>query len=149
MKKKTITIGVMLFASISVFGQKQETVMPRFNSDAEKAEWIMTHPDDYERMTGEKVSSVVPEFKTQEEKDAWLKSLQPVKEEGARIGIDDPTFPVYVDTGNPELDYANYINAKEAWILKNPLKYEQISTPTDSEEGMTREERLIKHNIKN
>jgi len=47
--------------------------MPRFNSDAEKAEWIMTHPEDYERMTGEKVSSVVPEFKTKEEKDAWLR----------------------------------------------------------------------------
>lgn len=34
-----------------------------------------------------------------------------------------PGFPVYVNTGNPEQDGANYKAAKEQWILDNPDLY--------------------------
>jgi hypothetical protein len=82
MKKTTLLVGLML-STASVFSQKQEATMPRFNSDAEKAAWIANHPEDYERMTGEKVTNVIPEFKTQAEKDAWLQQLNPKKEVSA------------------------------------------------------------------
>jgi hypothetical protein len=123
MKKKTITFGVMLFASISVFGQKQETVMPRFNSDAEKAEWIMTHPDDYERMTGEKVSSVLPEFKTQAEKDAFIKSLSanPSVPEFKTQAEKDAYFTQGKKVEEVKIDFTNEAD-KDAWLKANPEK---------------------------
>jgi hypothetical protein len=79
MKKKTFTVGVMLFASTFVFCQQSE--IPQFNSDAEKAAWISTHVDEYNALTGvQTVSSTslkegVPEFSTQEEKNAYRLTL--------------------------------------------------------------------------
>ena len=130
MKKKTITIGVMLFAAISVFGQKQETVMPRFSSDAEKAAWIAAHPDDYERMTGEKVSSVLPEFKTQAEKDAWLKSIgQPVEKQEATLTGNSSNSKEFksqeeknsYNIADKKVDFTNEVD-KDAWLKANPGK---------------------------
>ena len=40
--------------------------------------------------------------------------------------IADPTFPVFVNTGNPEADNESYMIAKEEWIKNNPEKYEQL-----------------------
>lgn len=37
-------------------------------------------------------------------------------------------FPVYMNTGNPELDGANYDKAKKEWVEKNPEK-NQVSEP--------------------
>lgn len=79
MRKTVLTVGLIL-STASVFSQKQEATIPRFNSDAEKAAWIANHPEDYERMTGEKVTNVIPEFKTQAEKDAWIQQLNPKKD---------------------------------------------------------------------
>jgi hypothetical protein len=39
-------------------------------------------------------------------------------------------FPVFVNTGNASLDNENYRLAKEAWILANPLKYENMISTT-------------------
>jgi hypothetical protein len=35
-------------------------------------------------------------------------------------------FPKYIDTGNSELDRANYAEAKKAWILANEQKYNSM-----------------------
>ncbi len=35
-------------------------------------------------------------------------------------------LPVFVDTGNPELDNENYKKAKNDWIKKNPEKYNNL-----------------------
>jgi len=34
-----------------------------------------------------------------------------------------PGFPVFVDTGNPQLDASNYQNAKQKWISENQELY--------------------------
>jgi hypothetical protein len=143
---KTVTLVAVLLSATTVFSQKQETSMPRFSSDAEKAAWIANHPEDYERMTGEKVTTVIPEFKTQAEKDAWLKSLELNGEQKFLTISDDPTFPKYIITGNKEMDDLNYENAKAEWIAKNPKKYELMDQETD-ESGLSRSERMKKHGI--
>lgn len=35
-------------------------------------------------------------------------------------------FPVFINTGNAALDNENYKKAKDAWVLANPLKYENM-----------------------
>lgn len=40
-------------------------------------------------------------------------------------------FPVFVDTGDPELDQANYQAAKEAWINADPARYEALIRALD------------------
>lgn len=37
-----------------------------------------------------------------------------------------PDFPVFVDTGNPDLDRANYKRDKDAWIQANPERYKAL-----------------------
>ncbi|HBX52494.1 MAG: hypothetical protein A2275_14470 [Bacteroidetes bacterium RIFOXYA12_FULL_35_11] len=35
-------------------------------------------------------------------------------------------FPKYKDTGNPKKDRADYHDAKQKWIRKNPVEFEKI-----------------------
>ncbi len=35
-------------------------------------------------------------------------------------------FPVFINTGNADLDNENYKKAKDAWVLANPEKYKQM-----------------------
>lgn len=35
-------------------------------------------------------------------------------------------FPIYVDTGHPEQDQANYATAKSAWIDADPARYQEL-----------------------
>lgn len=37
-------------------------------------------------------------------------------------------FPVYVNTGNPEKDQADYTAAKEKWISENPDHYKKMNS---------------------
>lgn len=39
---------------------------------------------------------------------------------------DKNAFPIFVDTGNPAIDNENYSKAKNDWISKNTLRYEQM-----------------------
>jgi hypothetical protein len=39
---------------------------------------------------------------------------------------ENTAFPVFVTTGNPELDNEKYRKTKEAWIQANPLTYENM-----------------------
>lgn len=41
-------------------------------------------------------------------------------------------FPVFIDTGNPEADDANYAVQKEAWIANHPEDYDALIGLTDS-----------------
>lgn len=41
----------------------------------------------------------------------------------------EPTYPVYMDTGNPEADQERFAKEKDAWIAKNPEKYRQLTQP--------------------
>jgi hypothetical protein len=36
------------------------------------------------------------------------------------------TFPIYINTGQKELDDKRYLEAKQAWILANPEEYQKI-----------------------
>ena len=38
-------------------------------------------------------------------------------------------FPVFIDTGNPAADNADYATRKQAWIAANPEKYDAMITP--------------------
>jgi hypothetical protein len=42
-------------------------------------------------------------------------------------------LPVYVNTGNPELDKKNYKNAKNEWIENNPSKYQELVNSNTSQ----------------
>lgn len=132
---KTVTLVAVLLSATTVFSQKQETSMPRFSSDAEKAAWIANHPEDYERMTGEKVTTVIPEFKTQAEKDAWIQQLNPKKDaEPARVNIEStisteaekdaylqnrPDSIIYLS----EEEFNALSDEKRALINENPQSY--------------------------
>ncbi|MBN4051442.1 hypothetical protein JYU16_01360 [bacterium AH-315-M05] len=52
------------------------------------------------------------------------KQVEPSKTQ--RSAVIDPTFPVFVNTGNPEADNENYRIAKEEWISNYPEKYKQL-----------------------
>ncbi len=41
----------------------------------------------------------------------------------------DPTFPTYINTGNPQEDNARYDEAKRKWIKENPEKYKKLAYP--------------------
>lgn len=77
------------------------------------------------------------ERKYQEEKSAWIQqnptlysnANKQVKEE-TKVIMDLPGYPVYVNTGNKELDDARYNQAKLIWIQNNQELYKQQMTPS-------------------
>lgn len=123
--------GMFMTFSLVSFGQ-QEQSMPNFNSDAEKAAWIKAHPQDYERLSGEKVTNSAKTEMTAEEKAAWIKdNPEAYRAQGGNpetvvsseeprvkeivINPNDPTFPKFVVTGNPEQDAKDFEVKKQAW----------------------------------
>jgi hypothetical protein len=60
------------------------------------------------------------------EKKSTFSSEQIEKNEKELKQNESSIFPVFVNTGNATLDNENYRKAKEAWILANPLKYENM-----------------------
>jgi len=138
-----LVIGLVAFGAVSAQSAAPQALP--MNGGAQKKAWIEANPSEYQRMGGQQ-GAQAPEFSTQTEKDAWVRNQDPSKDPSARIGIDHPSFPKYVSTGNPDLDNANYESAKNEWIAKNPALYEAVGT--EKELPMSREERLVKYNGK-
>lgn len=182
-----LTIG--LFS----FGQEKKSI-PTFSSDVEKAAWIKANPQDYERLSGEKVTNSLNSGMTAEEKTAWIKAnpeayraqggnpeaVQSSEEPRVKeivINPNDPTFPKFVMTGNPEQDAKDFEVKKQAWydaqvsseknsgkskdlsrmseeekalwIEKNPEEYQLLNNQSAEEEVLTPEQRYKKYNSKN
>jgi hypothetical protein len=55
-------------------------------------------------------------------------SVNPNKDTDKKAAVDLPGFPVYVNTGNKELDDNNYRIAKDLWIQNNQELYNSIKT---------------------
>lgn len=150
--KKTITLlGMYFLCTPFFFGQE----MPQFNSDAEKAAWIKEHPQDYERISGEKVT-LIPTFSTSEEKEAWIKanpeqyqslggdshavqtSAEPSLKEIV-INPNDPTFPKFIMTGNPEQDAKDFEVKKKAWFEAKEAQNQAQEHEKELQEKLSRQ----------
>jgi hypothetical protein len=145
MKKNWLLAGTIMIVSLASFGQSQGNTVPEFRSDEEKVKWVNEHPEEYKRLNGEEVKTaeLPEEFKTDAEKSAYMRE----KGLGHEITIleDVPGFPKYIDTGNPEMDKADYSYRKDLWVEQNRAIYDQmIQTP---EENLTKEQRMQKGEI--
>jgi hypothetical protein len=93
---------------------------------------------------------VVPEFTSKEEKEAWFTNnpsfnpneILPNGDVLTKVDIfnannnidvrerviftDDPSFPVYTQTGNQQVDDQNYNQKKQDWINQYPKKYNSM-----------------------
>lgn len=59
-------------------------------------------------------------------------------------------FPVFIDTGNPEQDQADYKLKKDKWILENPEQYKALNVGTPmSQEQMEELELKKKQRLNN
>lgn len=145
MKKKLMVVGAIIFVATKSFGQIQEKIVPQFRSDEEKVKWVNEHPEEYRKMNGEDVKPVERpiEFKSDAEKSAYLKENGLGKE--ITILEDVPGFPKYIDTGNPEMDQADYSYRKDLWVEQNRELYDKMTSV--KEENLTREQRLQKGEI--
>lgn len=85
--KRALLSSCLLF-SLGAYAQTQQTKteVPTFSSDAEKQQWINSHPEEYSKAGGaisksetESKSPVTPEFTSQAEKDAWLSQQKQVE----------------------------------------------------------------------
>lgn len=47
-------------------------------------------------------------------------------EERMSLELFNTGFPAYVNTGDPDLDAANYAASKDTWVIANPGLYEQL-----------------------
>lgn len=128
-----------LFLTMSVYAQDKAKTepIPQFKTEQEKQDWIKANPDAYAKAGGTTVANAsgtdaVPEFKSQAEKDKWL-AEHPQNAGAASAEAktapaptvpsakpEDPTFPVYINTGNPERDAANYEVRKKEWYSNHP-----------------------------
>jgi predicted metal-dependent hydrolase len=113
-----------------------------------KQGWVQTHPAEYQKLAGQEMTAA--------EKEAWIQAHPaeyakmhapapaPTRNESRVIVASDPTFPVYVNTGDAEKDAADYAARKEQWISKNGAKYSSMTaTPTAP---LSREERIQLYN---
>ena len=122
-------------------------------TDVDKKTWIEKNRQEYINQGGQ--IDQVPEFNTKQEKINWVnENLAPnqispnadiifmKKATEARetvILADEPTFPVYVNTGNQAQDDAAYNQKKQAWISQNQAKYDAMFP---AENPMPRDQRL-------
>jgi hypothetical protein len=85
------------------------------------------------------INPTIPEFKNQAEKDAWVKS-QKKQEERKPVSAmpNDPTFPVFVNSGNPEKDNADYDAKKKEWYAQQ-LKASKFDSQNESKVDFTNE----------
>ena len=133
---KRALLGGCVFLSLSTFAQnsQQKSEVPKFSSDAEKQQWIAAHPDEYVEAGGT-LQSAAPansEAISQTPAEQKEKAQQPVSQPQvnevdnkdvpavASAKAEDPTFPVYVNTGNPERDAASYELRKKEWYENHP-----------------------------
>jgi len=145
MKKNWLLAGMIVFVSVASFGQTQENVVPQFRSDEEKVKWVNEHPEEYKKLNGEEVlpTERPAEFRTDAEKSAYLRANGLGKE--ITILEDVPGFPKYIDTGNPEMDKADYSYRKDLWVEQNQDLYNKLTQT--AEDNMSKEERLQKGEI--
>lgn len=180
MKKKTMLAGVFLTVGLFSFGQEKKSI-PTFSSDVEKASWIKANPQDYERLSGEKVTNSSTSGMTAEEKTAWIKANPEVyRAQGGNpeavetseelrvkeivINPNDPTFPKFIMTGNPEQDAKDFEVKKKAWydaqeikhaseksewIKNNQEEYNKLNNNTPEPKVLTPEEKKRVYNSKN
>ena len=78
-------------------------------SDEEKSDWILNNPDQYLLLTGQ-ISD---------------------EQQYRKIETGD-SKPIFIDTGNPDLDNKRYEKAKNKWLKSTNLNMEQtrVSPPT-------------------
>lgn len=57
----------------------------------------------------------------------------------------DPSFPIFIDTGNPENDHVDYRKRKDQWIKENPESYKKMHTSESLTEEQKREMELKRH----
>jgi len=118
--------------------------LPWGREDQKKA-WIEANPAEYQRMGGLS-GTLAPQLSNQAEKVEWLRNQNASKDPSVQIGIDHPSFPKYVSTGNTDLDNEKYESAKIEWIAKNPALYKAVCN--EKEMPMSREERMLMINGK-
>ncbi len=68
---------------------------------------------------------VNPNLNKVEENSNLTKEQQEINEKALKEN-EKNAFPVFVKTGNSEIDNENYKKAKDAWVQANPLKYENM-----------------------
>ena len=94
---------------VDVAKQKESNTVGLYGmSDEEKSDWILNNPDQYLLLTGQ-IS------------DQQYKSI-----------ANGQSKPVFIDTGNPDLDKKRYEDAKNNYIKAKNLNVEQtrVSPPT-------------------
>lgn len=86
-----------------------------------------------------KCTEVIPEFHSLIEKENWITEHPNsiLLEEAKKKEIVYNSFPLYISTGNPTKDEAEYIRLKNEWIANNPEEYkrmlERASIPLSNE----------------
>jgi hypothetical protein len=83
--------------------------VPQFANEAERQEWILSHPDEYHFLIGSNKKEAI---------------------ESKEVLPSD--FPKYINTGNPELDNQNYSKQKEKWVIEHPEAYKKMQEPTST-----------------
>lgn len=80
-------------------------------------------------------------------KENWIKEnqalyneyLASVSNSSTKAQLSDlPGFPVYINSGNVELDRQNYANAKQLWIENNKELYDNFKKRSNSNSNNTR-----------
>jgi|TARA_B110000495_G_C22844176_1_gene492251 hypothetical protein len=167
---KKIILSIMVIGVSLSCAQAQETnktsneMNNQEQKEKQKEELILNNPESYQAKGG---IINVPEFTTKEEKEAWFAKnnslspnqivpngdviIHPNKKADARqhvIFADDPSFPVYTQTGNQQVDDQNYDQKKQDWINQNQAKYnskvQPASTPISKEARLKSDENLNK-----
>ena len=120
----TIAMGVLMGGSLMAQTSDQQ--------DQVKASWIESNSDGYRDQGGQLEPVRKLNAKTASVDNfgyaAGPGSEGKVKRENTIVIFpNDATFPKYVNTGNKQLDDADYLNAKNLWIKNNPSKYEKLT----------------------
>ena len=160
-----MVIGVSLsFANAQETNNSSNEMNNQEEKEKQKEELILNNPESYQAKGG---IINVPEFTTKEEKEAWFAKnnslspnqilpngdiiFHPDKKTDARqhvIFANDPSFPVYTQTGNRRVDDQNYDQKKQDWINQNQAKYnskvQPASTPISKEARLKSDENLNK-----
>jgi hypothetical protein len=82
----------------------------------------------------------VTDSRTNTTTHASLSAASGVKETNTDPTAALPGFPVYQNTGNKEVDDANYSIAKENWINENRAMYDEYMLKTKQTEGSNNNE---------
>lgn len=108
--------------------KKELTSPATFRNEEYKTTWITDHPEEYKNMGGQ----ISPELQSQINNKAMsIQSNAPKKM--IVIFPEIPSFPKYVQTGNPQADDENYRVNKEAWINSHQAEYNQMNQLGTSE----------------